>query len=362
MKTVNTLPVLRGLLGGLAAATGLALAGEATLKVGDAAPKLQVAKWVQGEEVKEFDKAKAYIVEFWATWCGPCKASIPHLNEIHQKFKEKGLVVIGQNVWERDRSAVEPFLKTMGDKMTYRVAMDTEGAKGKMAETWMEAAGQNGIPAAFLVGKQGRIAWIGHPMELKERTIEEVLEGTFDFAKAAADHEKQTRARAQLNKLGRDLSTHMRGKEWDKAEAVVTDMEKLMPEDERDGLASVRMEIFFGREDYKAAFKLAGELSARNKENAMLQNAIAWDLLTREGIKERDLGTIEKIAVRANEASGGKDPAILDTLARVWFMQDKKSKAIETQQKAVDLADEDMKKQLQEILDAYKEGKLPKAD
>jgi thiol-disulfide isomerase/thioredoxin len=80
MKTVNTLPVLRGLLGGLAAATGLALAGEATLKVGDAAPKLQVAKWVQGEEVKEFDKAKAYIVEFWATWCGPCKASIPHLN------------------------------------------------------------------------------------------------------------------------------------------------------------------------------------------------------------------------------------------------------------------------------------------
>src|SRR5262245_47338286 len=84
------------------------------LMVGDAAPKLQVSKWVQGEPVKDFERDKAYIVEFWATWCGPCVASIPHVNELHQKYKSKGLVVIGQDVWESDVSKVDPFIKKMG--------------------------------------------------------------------------------------------------------------------------------------------------------------------------------------------------------------------------------------------------------
>src|SRR5438874_238478 len=124
----------------------------------------------KGEPVKDFEKGKAYIVEFWATWCGPCRVSIPHLNEIHNKFKDKNLVVIGQDCWERDDSLVAPFVKSMGDKMTYRVALDDkEGSeKGKMAETWMAAAGRNGIPSAFLVDTKGLIAWVGHPMQLKE--------------------------------------------------------------------------------------------------------------------------------------------------------------------------------------------------
>ncbi|MEW6159787.1 MAG: TlpA disulfide reductase family protein, partial [Verrucomicrobiota bacterium] len=68
-------------------------AAEPTLKLGNPAPKLQTGKWVQGEPVKEFEKGKVYVVDFWATWCGPCKATIPHLNELYQKFKDKGLMV-----------------------------------------------------------------------------------------------------------------------------------------------------------------------------------------------------------------------------------------------------------------------------
>ena len=172
----------------LAAGTMLPLAAVAALKVGDPAPKLETGKWVQGEPVKEFQKGKAYLVEFWATWCPPCRKSIPHLNEVYNKYKDKGLVVIGLDCWERNDSLVAPFVKQMGDKMTYRVALDDKAnnKQGQMARTWMEAAGRNGIPSAFLVDTKGVIAWIGHPMQLNEQVIEEVLAGTFDPRKAAA--------------------------------------------------------------------------------------------------------------------------------------------------------------------------------
>jgi thiol-disulfide isomerase/thioredoxin len=173
----------------LAVTAGLTftLAAGPTLKVGDPAPKLQTGKWVQGDPVKNFEKGKAYIVEFWATWCPPCRTSIPHLNEVHKEFKDKGLIVIGQNVSERDDSGVAPFVKKMGDKMTYRVALDDKQGdpEGKMAKTWMEAAGQNGIPCAFLVDTKGVIAWIGHPMQLKEQVIESVLSGKSPVSKGA---------------------------------------------------------------------------------------------------------------------------------------------------------------------------------
>ena len=164
---------------GLVAGVTLPSATAASLKVGDPAPKLQTGKWVQGEPVKEFQKGKAYLVEFWATWCPPCRASIPHLNEIQNKFKDKGLVVIGQNCAEQNDKGVAPFVKKMGDKMTYRVALDdkTSNPKGAMSANWMQAAGLKGIPSAFLVDTQGKIAWIGHPMELKEELIERALAG-----------------------------------------------------------------------------------------------------------------------------------------------------------------------------------------
>jgi thiol-disulfide isomerase/thioredoxin len=163
----------------LTAGMTFTLVAGSTLKVGDPAPKLQTGKWVQGDPVKDFAKGKAYIVEFWATWCPPCRASIPHLNETYNKFKDKGLVVIGQDCYEKDETLVAPFVKKMGDKMTYRVALDDKSSdsKGQMAKTWMEAAGRNGITSAFLVNTKGVVAWIGHPMELKEETIEDALAG-----------------------------------------------------------------------------------------------------------------------------------------------------------------------------------------
>jgi hypothetical protein len=80
----------------------------------------------------------------------------------------------------------------MADKMTYRVALDDKKSEptGAMAATWMKAAGQDGIPTAFVVNPQGKIAWIGHPNALNDAVIESILSGKQDLAKAAADYKQ----------------------------------------------------------------------------------------------------------------------------------------------------------------------------
>ncbi len=348
----------------LALGTTFSPAAETTLKVGDPAPKLQTGKWVQGDPVKEFQKGKAYMVEFWATWCGPCRVSIPHLNEIHNKFKDKGLIVIGQDCWETDESKVQPFVKKMDDKMTYRVALDDKegNEKGKMATTWMAAAGQNGIPSAFLVDTKGIIAWIGHPMNLKEQLIEEVLAGKFDVQKAAAEYEQEKKNELALRAVWGNLNRAMQEKNWDEATAKLAEAEKLIPEGGRVGLDIARFSILIGKKDYTAAYQLAAKVSDAHKDNAMLQNQLAWQIATDEAIGQRDLDLAQKMATRANEAAKGKDPAILDTLARVLFMQGQKEEAIELQGKAVHLAEGEMKQSLQKTLDSYKKGELTKTD
>ena len=333
---------------------------EAKLTVGDPAPKLQVAKWVQGDPVKAFDTNHVYIVEFWATWCGPCRASIPHLNELWQKFKDRGLIAIGQDVWEQNDDGVAPFVKKMGDQMTYRVALDDKSSEtnGIMAVTWMKAAEQNGIPTAFIVNQQGRIAWIGHPMTLDEKTLEDILAGRFDITKYAEEYERQLQAQKQDTELRIKLAKALKNKDWDAAEAAVAEMKKSEPA-LGDSLDTVRFSILLGRKNYIDAYKLAEALSDAHPENAMIQNSLAWTIATEPGLEKRDLALAEKMAVRANEATKGKEPAILDTLARVQFMNGKTNEAVATEQKALDIAPDGQKAFLKKFLTGYQEGKLP---
>jgi thiol-disulfide isomerase/thioredoxin len=350
----------------LSLGTFLARAAEEvpTLKIGDKAPKLQAGDWVQGTPVKHLEEGKAYLVEFWATWCGPCRVSIPHLNEIHNKYKDKGLVVIGQDCWERDETLVKPFIEKMGEKMTYRVALDDkkEVEKGKMAETWMAAAGRNGIPSAFLVDRKGLIAWIGHPMSLSEATIEEVLADKFDVQKAAKEYAEDQKLGAQLRPVQIALSQAMAKKDWATAEAKMNEALALLPEDKKSTMNFTRWNILLGKKDYAAANKLAEQMSETQKDNAEFQNMLAWRLVSDKTIENPDLALAEKFALRANDATQGKNANVLDTLARVRYLQGKKEEAIKLQEKAVELAEGPLQQNLKKSLESYKKDELPAAD
>jgi thiol-disulfide isomerase/thioredoxin len=164
---------------------------------GEPAPSIRIGKWVKGTPVEKFEKDKIYIVEFWATWCGPCKESIPHLTEIAEKYKDI-VSVIGVSVAEMNTAEVEPFVKKMGDKMNYIVAVDQQknatSRTGYMSQHWLEAAEQYTIPSSFIIGKTGHIEWIGQPGEM-DKVLEKVIAGTWNAKDYVKQWKKEQRAK-----------------------------------------------------------------------------------------------------------------------------------------------------------------------
>jgi len=110
-------------------------------------------------------EGKPLLLEFWATWCPPCRQSIPHLNEIYAKYKDRGLMIVG--VTDEPDGVIRKFQKDL--PMDYAVATDTGGRLSN-------EMGIQGIPHAFLVNKSGEIVWDGHPMQLTDEDIEKILE------------------------------------------------------------------------------------------------------------------------------------------------------------------------------------------
>ncbi len=168
--------------------------------IGKPPPPITVAKWVRGAPLERFEKGTVYVVDLWATWCGPCKAAIPDLTKLARQHRGK-LEVIGVSISERQKDAadvsyiegVEQFVAKMGDRMDYRVAVDTPDKQ--MHAAWLKACGTGGIPTAWVIDQQGLVAWIGigTPSDL-ERIAGAVLAGTFDPKREA---ELQARLEAE---------------------------------------------------------------------------------------------------------------------------------------------------------------------
>ena len=129
-------------------------------KAGDSLPTLALNYLGKQPELS----GRPVLVEFWATWCPPCRKSIPHLNEIYAKYKSQGLEIVG--ITDEDEATVKKFQRQI--PMEYNVAINTP-------QSVYQQFGVEAIPTAFLVNKGGKIVWTGHPMELTEVEIQGVL-------------------------------------------------------------------------------------------------------------------------------------------------------------------------------------------
>jgi uncharacterized protein (TIGR03435 family) len=134
------------------------------------APPLHLEKLLQTppDAVATWDalKGKVVVLEFWATWCGPCIEAVPHLNEMADEFEKQPVLFIA--ITDEKESVVQPFLRRKS--MRAWVGLDTD-------RSMFKEYGVSGIPHTVIVGTNGVIAAVTHPASLSATHIKNVLAG-----------------------------------------------------------------------------------------------------------------------------------------------------------------------------------------
>ena len=326
------------------------------LGLGDKAPPLKVQAIVKGKAV---DLSKGvHVVEFWATWCGPCKDSIPHLTELAKKYKGKADVtgVSINEVGAEQLGQVKKFVNAMGSKMDYNVAWD--GPSKTMSATWMDAAKQGGIPTAFLV-KDGQIQWIGHPMDGLDQALEKVVAGTYDLAAVKAKMDDAVKQQAEMKALMQPFTDAMNEGNVDDAMTELDAVETKKPE-MRPMVARLRFNVLLGTGNAQLP-KYAKKYVVDFEKDAETLNSLAWAIIDPEvKLEKRDYASALLLAEQAAKASKMEDGMILDTYALALFKTGDKKKAIELQTKAVEIYRKDKEvdpKTLKEMEDRLAEFK-----
>ncbi|MFG0274222.1 MAG: redoxin family protein [Phycisphaerales bacterium] len=304
------------------------------LAIGDPAPPIPAsARWVQGEQVGALDDGRIYVLDFWATWCGPCIASIPEVQSMHADLAGDGVVVIGAHIWASpDAPTPDAFLGEIGDAMGYRIAEDTDGA---LARDFMDAAGRNGIPTMMVIDRAGTLVWIGHPMDGARDVVERVVAGTFDTdaaVEAEAQRERARAAAADANRLAREG-------DWDGALAKIDEAIELDPDGHRQ-LAVVkvqRLALTLDREDDAWAYGRT-LVDGLLRDDAALLNNLARFIVEAPRLEPRDFALARAAAMRSLEVTDDTFADAMATLASIEFGEGRLEQAVEMQRRALAIA------------------------
>ncbi len=312
------------------------------LSVGDEAPNVNVETWIKGT----FDpsSAEVYIIEFWATWCGPCKKSIPHLTALQEEYADDGLVIVGIST-DKDTALVEGFVKRQGIKMNYVVGIDN---RNRTERSWMKAAGLNSIPSAFIVDKNNIIQFIGNPLEEDfDEILHKVMSGRYDLKKTLKAQPSIDNARKY-----RDLNS------WDEAVKYYEDALTV----DNYVFAELYKEMFemklLEQGDTAGAYKSLDEVAlSRGSEDPELLTWLAKMIATDVRIKgdQRRMDVAMKLAKTALTFARKKtDPKYISTIALIHFNDGRFEEAIEWQRKAFFSAKEKEKADYKFTLDSYR--------
>ncbi len=266
----------RALLVAAAALQG-SLAAQA-LTIGSEAPPLDIAHWMKGEEVTGFAAGQVYVLEFWATWCAPCVANMEHLSQVQERYATRGVHVIGLSD-EPLQTTVAFLCKRYGElqqpmleRTRYALATDPDLS---VHEAYFEAAGLQGIPAVFLIGKDGQIEWIGHPTEL-DAVLEAVVNDRWDRAAHRAEALAEQEAGRAFREARARFMAALEQERWEEALAAL-DLLVTSPDD-----GDLYMPAFAGillsrLKDHERGYAYVRRIAAEHwDDNAWLLYQMAW--------------------------------------------------------------------------------------
>jgi thiol-disulfide isomerase/thioredoxin len=351
---------------------------ESVLTIGSKAPELDIEHWIASDDdkkspVKKFDEGKVYVVEFWATWCGPCLASMPHLAELQKQYRDQGVRII--SVSDEELSTVTRFLQREvpagmlpSDEGKERVNEDSAISFAELTSAYslttdpdrsvhteyMEAAGEDGIPTAFIVGKKGEVEWIGHPMEIDE-PLKKIVADQWDRKQFIEERAAQKEIEKSIMEVYELLQAG-------KLDQGLMQLDKLIKSGSNKeltaGLRMMQLELLIQIDPLRAVGVLKDALETLDDPQVL--NAMAWSVveLTQDDEGQELEPELLKLAIETAEKSvrlAPKDGLVLDTLSHLVHMNGELDRAIQLQTKAVELAPEI--DQVKEFLEELKQEK-----
>ncbi len=332
-----------------------------TLLVGSVAPKLNVEHWVQHgggklPKITNFEPGKAYVVEFWATTCGPCVQSMPHLAELQTKYADKGLQIV--SISSEPLDVVTSFLeneladasgqkKKIGDiTKAYSLTTDPDGSSEK---DYMLASNQDGIPCAFIVGKDAKIEWMGHPMDM-DNILESVLQDKWD-------RKKYIEEQKLIEEIQKSVGGLAKRKKYAEAVAAIDGyIAKVSDRRIQFGLYKSKIDLQIRSSAGATAItKSYQELFATCVDEPLFVQDVAWSAYENfvEGrIKNKELirMAIEAIEKALPQVEGPAKANLFDTIGRLYSAIGETEPAIKAQSQAVQLSDGSDQESFKEFL------------
>ena len=335
------------------------------LKIGSEAPDLAIEHWLQDgngffKPVTQFEKGKVYVVEFWATWCGPCIQSMPHLAELQNKYRGEGVQIISvsnetvEEVKDLLGKQNEQVGKSFGE-LTSAWCLTTD-PDGSVYKDYMDAAKQGGIPTAFLVGKTSQIEWIGHPMDM-DAPLEAVVNDSWDRESFQKEMVLQQQLQANMQKVSMLAGSGKFGEAVKLAEEQLKATEGTPLEAQWIGI-KYQLKLMGGMidEDVLGHFR---ERLTEMKGDGYAVGQFAYTLYGQ--IKQgADVGVLadETLAALQGEVDGAEEdmlPLLFNTMALLKSETGDLAGAVEAQQAAIDSSpDERVKKRLSTLLEDLK--------
>lgn len=307
------------------------------LTIGDTAPALKYSKWIKGSPIKSFEGNQLYILEFWATWCGPCKAAMPHITKLQEEYKDKA-TFIGVGVWEKvpndkpyesSLPDVVKYVKGNDANMGYSVIADNN--EQHMGNNWLKAAGQNGIPSTFII-KDNKILWIGSPTAL-DTIIPKILSDKYDMNAFKASFEKRADASrdqfAKITAMQKPIQDAIEAKDFKKAFELLEQGKTDFPQ-MKISFDFMKFIILLDNFSLKDVQKFASKWDYPSAASMYLEQIHKKDNLSKETYlwAAKNFGSTEKVT----------NPLIYDALATCYAKAGDYKSAIVNQKRALELA------------------------